>query len=59
VAAISTLEYAELAGLRKAQAWGAPMFQPGHGKYVEALARLHELEAKELAAATWAGNSCT
>jgi hypothetical protein len=47
------LEFDELAGLRKARAWGAPMFQPGHGKYVEALARLNELEAKELAA----GNS--
>ena len=48
--AINDSEYEELAGLRKAQAWGAPMFQSGHPKQKEALARLNELQAKECAA---------
>jgi hypothetical protein len=48
---ISCLEYDELSALRKAQAWGAPMFQPYHDRYEEAIARLNALVAKELAAA--------
>jgi hypothetical protein len=45
------MEYDELSALRKAQAWGAPVFQPGHDRYAEAIARLNALVAKELAAA--------
>jgi hypothetical protein len=48
---ISTAEHDELAGLRKAQAWGDPMFQARNAKYTGAMARLHELEAKERATA--------
>jgi hypothetical protein len=48
---ISCLQYDELSALRKAQAWGAPMFQPGHDRYAEAISRLNALVAKELAAA--------
>ncbi len=44
-------EHDELAALRKAQAWGAPLFQRAHPGYTAALARLAELEAKERAAA--------
>jgi hypothetical protein len=49
--AISDAEYEELTYLRKAQAWGAPLFQPGHRNYAQALARLSELQAKERATA--------
>jgi hypothetical protein len=45
---ISCTEYDELAALRKAQAWGTPMLQPDHSRYEETIARLRELEAKEL-----------
>jgi hypothetical protein len=36
---ITENEFEELAALRKAQGWGAPLFQPGHSKYRQALAR--------------------
>jgi hypothetical protein len=49
---ITAHEFEELAGLRKAQAWGTPMFQPGHANYQQALARIAELETKERAAST-------
>lgn len=49
-APISENEFEELAGLRKAQGWGTPIFQPGHPKYQQTRARLRELEAKERAA---------
>jgi hypothetical protein len=49
-APISESEFEELGGLRMAQGWGTPMFQPGHPKCQQALARLAELEAKERAA---------
>jgi hypothetical protein len=45
--AITCAEYDELAALRKAQAWGTPMFQPEHPRYAAAMARLAHLEAKE------------
>jgi hypothetical protein len=48
--AIICTELDELAWLRKAQAWGTPLFQPGHVRYVEALTRLRDLEARERAA---------
>jgi len=48
-ATITTAEYDELAALRKAQAWETPMFQPGHAQYRAVVARLRQLEAKELA----------
>ena len=48
---ISFSEYDELSALRKAHAWGTPMFQPNHPRYQELIARLKELEAKELATA--------
>jgi hypothetical protein len=44
---ISAREFDELAALRKAQAWGAPLFQPCHPNYQDALIRLKELERKE------------
>jgi hypothetical protein len=44
--AITCTEYDELAALRKAQAWGTPMFQPEYPRYAEAMARLEHLEAK-------------
>jgi hypothetical protein len=47
---ISETEFDELSALRKAQAWGAPLFQCGHAKYQQTIARLRELEAKERAA---------
>ena len=47
---ITENEFEELAALRKAQGWGTPLFQPGHPKYQQTLARLTELEAKERAA---------
>jgi hypothetical protein len=47
---ITCAEYDELAALRKAQAWGTPMFQPTHSRYEEMIARVRELEAKLLAA---------
>jgi hypothetical protein len=47
VPAISDDEFDELAALRKAQAWNAPMFQPSHPSYQRAMARLRELQAKE------------
>ena len=43
---ISFAEYDELSALRKAQAWGTPMFQVGHAKYAETIARMNELEIK-------------
>ena len=46
---ITFTEYDELSALRKAQAWGAPMFQPNHPRYSQAIARLNQLEAKERA----------
>ena len=46
--AITCTEHDELAALRKAQAWGTPMFQPEHPRYAAAMARLAHLEAKEL-----------
>ena len=49
--AISFTEYDELSALRKAHAWGTPMFQPNHPRYEELMVRLKELEAKELAMA--------
>ena len=49
--AITFAEYDELSALRKAHAWGTPMFQPNHPHYQELMARLKELEAKELATA--------
>ena len=48
---ISLTEYDELSALRKSRAWGTPMFQPNHPRYQELIARLKELEAKELATA--------
>ena len=45
---ITLAEYNELAALRKAQAWRTPMFQPDHPQYAAAMARLSQLEAKEL-----------
>jgi hypothetical protein len=48
---ISCAEFDELAALRKAEAWGTPMFQPNHSRYEEMIARLRELEAKELTSA--------
>ena len=47
--AITSAECDELATLRKAQAWETPMFQPRHPRYAAAIARLRQLEAKELA----------
>jgi hypothetical protein len=47
--AITSAECDELAALRKAQAWETPMFQPRHPRYAAAIARLRQLEAKELA----------
>jgi hypothetical protein len=47
--AISEKEFEELAALRKAQAWGTPVFQPGHPLCQQVMARLTELEAKERA----------
>jgi hypothetical protein len=44
---ISAREFDELAALRKAQAWGAPLFQSNHPKYHDTLIRLKELERKE------------
>jgi hypothetical protein len=46
--AITCTEYDELAALRKAQAWGTPMFQPKHPRYAAAMTRLEQLKAKEL-----------
>ena len=43
---ISISEYDELTALRKAQAWGTPMFQPFHPLYAKTLTRLSELESK-------------
>ena len=53
--AISDTEFEELAGLRKAQAWGAPIFRSGHPNHADALARIEELETKERAAAVEGG----
>jgi hypothetical protein len=50
--AITCTEYDELAALRKAQAWGTPMFQPEHPRCAQAMARLKQLEAKELSSLT-------
>jgi hypothetical protein len=50
-APITDEEFEELSSLRKARAWGTPLFQPNHPRYGQALARLQELEAKEQAAA--------
>jgi hypothetical protein len=47
--AITSAEYDELTALRKARAWGTPLFQPGHAQYAAALTRLKQLETKELA----------
>ena len=47
---ISEQEFDELAALRKSQCWGAPIFQPSHPSYRRMMARLRELEEKELAA---------
>jgi hypothetical protein len=49
--AISFAEYDELSALRKAQAWGTAMFQAGHAKYAETIARMKELEIKVRATA--------
>jgi hypothetical protein len=49
---ITCTEYDELSALRKAQAWGTPVFQPEHPRYAAATARLQHLEAKELGSAT-------
>jgi hypothetical protein len=50
VTPISESEFEELSALRKGQAWGAPLFQPGHAKYEVTAVRLKELEMKERAA---------
>jgi hypothetical protein len=50
VAPISDQEFDELAALRKARCWEAPIFQPWHPSYRQVMARLTELEAKERAA---------
>jgi hypothetical protein len=47
---ITSTEYDELAALRKAQAWGTPMFQREHPQYAVAIARLEHLESRVLAA---------
>jgi hypothetical protein len=47
--AITSAEYEELSALRKAQAWDTPIFQRGHAQYAAAIARVRQLEAKELA----------
>lgn len=56
-AAIDDTEFEELAALRKAQAWGTPVFQPGHPKHQQVLARLTELEAKERACGAQLGST--
>jgi hypothetical protein len=48
--ALGFADYRELAALRQAQAWGAPVFQPSHARYRQVLARFQELEARERAA---------
>jgi hypothetical protein len=50
-APLSDKEFEELAGLRKAQGWGTPIFQPGHPRYQETVERMSELEARECLAA--------
>ncbi len=47
VAPITEDEFEELAGLRKAQCWCTPVFQPDHPDYGRAMTRLKQLEAKE------------
>jgi hypothetical protein len=42
-------EYQELATLRRAQAWGTPLFHADHPDHAAALARLRELEQRERA----------
>jgi hypothetical protein len=54
---ISSVEHAELSWLRKAQAWGTPLFQSTHAGYSQAIARLRELEVKERAASASAFES--
>ena len=47
---LDPLEYDEWTVLRKAQAWGAPLFETTHPEYHQTMCRLQELESKVRAA---------